>query len=81
MFRQNVRYSPKVPQSKSKDLYQLPVNRLFGDIGQSAYVSDRRELLFDQDGRDDLVDFIICLDLLVGGRKIVWSPELCFRQA
>jgi hypothetical protein len=42
-------------------------------MGQSAYISERREWLFGQDGRDGLVDFIMCLDLLVGERRIVWG--------
>jgi hypothetical protein len=40
-------------------------------MGQPAYVSDRREWLFGQDSRDGLADFITCLDLLIGGRRVV----------
>jgi hypothetical protein len=40
-------------------------------MSQLAYVSDGREWLFGQDSRDGLADFIMCLDLLVGRKRIV----------
>jgi hypothetical protein len=72
-FRQNMRHSLKVPYDKSKDLRRLPVNSSFVYMGQPVYVSDRGKWLFSQDDRGSLIDFITCLDLLVGGRMIIWT--------
>jgi hypothetical protein len=42
-------------------------------MGQPAYVSDTKEWPFGQDGPDNFVDFIKCLNLFVGEKRVVWA--------
>jgi hypothetical protein len=41
-----------------------------------AYISERRKWLFGQHAHDSLLDFITCIYLLVGRKRVIWAGSL-----